>query len=96
MARGIKTGGRTKGTPNRITRAFREAVQTVYGAIGGDKAFATWARDNPTEFYRIAARLIPQELRHAGGDGEPLAVQIIKFSERAPDQEKESDRRKCA
>lgn len=85
MAHGIKTGGRQKGTPNRITKAFREAVQTVYSRIGGDKAFATWAQDNPTEFYRIAARLIPQEMRHAGGDGQPLTVQVIKFSELAPD-----------
>lgn len=84
MANGYKTGGRRKGSPNKITRAFREAVQTVYHGIGGDEAFATWARENPTEFYRIAARLIPQEMRHAGGDGEPLTVQVIKFSELAP------------
>lgn len=85
MATGHKTGGRQKGTPNNITRAFREAVQIAYDAIGGDEAFATWARENPTEFYRIAARLIPQEMRHAGGDGEPLTVKIIRFSEQAAD-----------
>lgn len=67
MATGHKTGGRQKGTPNNITRAFREAVQIAYDAIGGDEAFATWARENPSQFYQIAARLIPQEMRHAGG-----------------------------
>ncbi len=84
MAHGKKTGGRQKGTANKLTRAFREAVQIAYDAIGGDEAFATWARENPTEFYRIAARLIPQELRHAGGDGD-LTVKIIRFSELTPD-----------
>lgn len=84
MAKGIKTGGRRTGTPNKITRAFREAVQSVYHDIGGDSGFAEWARENRTDFYKIAARLIPQELRHAGGDGEPLTVQILRFSERAP------------
>lgn len=79
MAHGIKSGGRTKGTPNKITRAFRESVQIAFGAIGGDKAFAAWARENPTEYYKIAARLIPQELRHAGGDGQPLTVEIMRF-----------------
>ena len=59
MAAGFKTGGRQRGTPNKITRAFRESVQIAYDAIGGDEAFAAWARENPTEFYRIAARLIP-------------------------------------
>lgn len=77
MAAGHKTGGRQKGTPNNITRAFRDAVQIAYGAIGGDKAFADWARANPTEFYRVAARLIPQEMRHAGGYGESLTVTIV-------------------
>lgn len=58
-----KTGGREAGTPNRITGAFREAVQTVYDGLGGHAAFLEWAKDNPTEYYRIAARLIPLEIR---------------------------------
>ena len=62
MALGKKSGGRQPGTPNRITAAFREAVQTVYNDIGGDAAFARWARENPGEFYRIAARLIPVQV----------------------------------
>ena len=62
MAKGEKTGGRTKGTPNRITAAFKDAVRTVYEDIGGHKSFAAWAKDNPGEFYRIAARLIPTEV----------------------------------
>ncbi len=58
-----KTGGRKFGTPNRLTGAFREAVLHVYNGLGGHKAFLEWARENPTEYYRIAARLIPVELR---------------------------------
>lgn len=62
MAKGVKTGGRTPGTPNKITAAFKDAVRTVYEDIGGHKAFAAWAKDNQGEFYRIAARLIPTEV----------------------------------
>jgi hypothetical protein len=62
MATGHKTGGRQQGTPNRITTAFKQAVQIVYDDIGGHAAFAAWARENQTEFYRIAARLIPTEI----------------------------------
>lgn len=58
-----KTGGRQSGTPNRFTGAFREAVQVVYDGLGGHAAFLRWARENQTDFYRIAARLIPAELR---------------------------------
>ena len=58
-----KTGGRQLGTPNRLTGLFREAVLAVYERLGGHAAFLEWARKNPTEFYRIAARLIPVEVR---------------------------------
>ena len=73
MAAGKKTGGRKKGSLNRITKSFKDAVRTVYEDIGGHEAFAAWARENPTEFYRIAARLIPTEI--AAKDG--TSVQII-------------------
>ena len=63
--------GRKKGTPNKLTTAFKQAVQNVYGAIGGDGAFAKWARENPTEFYKIAARLIPHEV-NANVTHEPI------------------------
>ena len=57
-----RIGGRQRGTPNRITTAFKDAVRIVYDDIGGHHAFAAWARENPTEFYKIAARLIPSEI----------------------------------
>lgn len=56
--------GRPRGAPNQLTGAFRNAVQTVYHDIGGDKAFAQWASENPSDFYRIAARLIPVQVAH--------------------------------
>jgi hypothetical protein len=57
-----KTGGRLPGTPNRLTGAFREAVLRVYNGLGGHAAFLAWARENQTEYYKIAARLIPTEI----------------------------------
>ena len=69
MAAGYKTGGRQAGTPNKVTTAFKDAVRIVYEDIGGHSAFAGWARENPTEFYRIAARLIPTEIATHGDTG---------------------------
>ena len=37
-------------------------MRIVYDDIGGHPAFAAWARANPTEFYKIAARLIPSDV----------------------------------
>ncbi len=64
--RGQKSGGRQVGTPNKVTAIFKDAVRTVYEDIGGNAAFAEWAKENPTDFYRIAARLIPTEMASQG------------------------------
>jgi len=63
-----KTGGRHPGVPNKFTASFREAVLYVYHGLGGHEAFKTWARENQTEYYKIAARLIPAEMREDGSD----------------------------
>lgn len=69
-----KTGGRQTGVPNLLTAQFREAVQYAYNDIGGHEAFSQWARENPGEFYRIAARLIPTEVREKSEDNRVMVV----------------------
>lgn len=54
-----KTGGRSRGTPNKTTRAFREAVSLVFDELGGTRHLLAFAKKNPVEFYRLAARLVP-------------------------------------
>lgn len=76
MAQRLKTGGRQVGTPNKITAAFKDAIRFVYEDIGGNAAFAEWAKENQTEFYRIAARLIPTEIASQGTN---LNVIINRF-----------------
>lgn len=70
-----RIGGRQKGSLNKITAAFKDAVRTVYEDIGGHAAFATWAREHPTEFYRIAARLIPTEVSMQGEQALTIIVE---------------------
>lgn len=60
--KGKKTGGRTAGTPNKVTSSIKASVLAVFDKIGGDEAFALWASENPTEFYKIASRLVPTEV----------------------------------
>lgn len=75
MAQGQKTGGRQKGVQNRVTAAFKDAVRIVYEDIGGNAAFAAWARANSTEYYKIAARLIPTEVNVREDRGLTVIVQ---------------------
>jgi hypothetical protein len=59
-----KKGGRIKGTPNRITTTMKNLVMETLHALqeDGDYNMVEWARKNPTEFYKIAAKLIPTEV----------------------------------
>lgn len=63
MAKGVKTGGRRPGTPNKRTVAFADALKLAYQRVGGDKAFAAWAKKNPDVFYGgLMTKLLPHEL----------------------------------
>jgi len=75
MAAGRKTGGRQKGTPNKTTASMKAAIQSVYDKLqdgsGGDHAhFFNWAKTEPTEFYKLAAKLLPIQV--AGDEENPL------------------------
>jgi hypothetical protein len=84
--------GRPKGMPNKTTSTMKEAIAAVYEKLQRDKAkedgdhtethahFANWAKDHPTEFYRIAAKLLPLQLSTGDddGDGGPAGI-LIKF-----------------
>jgi hypothetical protein len=58
------TGGRPKGTPNKLTKTVKETVLAAFNDLQGDPRanIITWAKDNPTEFYKIASKLIPTEV----------------------------------
>lgn len=76
-----KTGGRQSGVPNKFTASFREAVLFVYHGLGGHPAFLEWARENPTEYYKIAARLIPAEM---GSDADRKIEVVILPAKATP------------
>lgn len=60
--------------PNKTTSAFKQAVMVCFEGIGGNAAFQKWAKKNQTEFYKIAARLIPSEV--VGDPDKPLAMKV--------------------
>lgn len=69
MAVGIKTGGRQKGTPNKVTTALREAILAAAdeaGGAGGTQAYLlTQAKENPTAFMTLLGKVLPTELAGA-------------------------------
>lgn len=83
MAKGVKTGGRQKGTPNKTTVAVKEALLEAFDNLGGVPALVTWGMGNPTAFYQIWSKLAPIEAKI---DAEhsvdmSLTVQLVRFGE---------------
>lgn len=54
--------GRPKGTPNKLTSAARTAFEEAFAGIGGVERLKGWAEENTTEFFKLYARLISQEV----------------------------------
>ena len=71
-----KYGGRKKGTPNKLSLTIKESVLEVFATLGGVDAMADWARANPSEYYKIAARLIPTEQQITGAGGRALLIRV--------------------
>jgi Flp pilus assembly CpaF family ATPase len=76
MARGIKTGGRQKGTPNKVTAALRESILEALNTAheGGAVAYLRQqAKDNPASFLTLVGKLVPSDV-NANVQG---ALQVI-------------------
>ncbi len=104
MAKGQKTGGRQKGTPNRMTATAKQAFQLAFEELGGVPALTAWAQDNPSDFFRLYARLIPMQQEISGPEGEPVEIrqlpatdewlkQFATEGETSPDQTRPYERK---
>ena len=69
---GNRGKGRKAGVPNKLTKTAREAFQHAMDKNGGVEWLATWAADNPDEFFKLYARLIPAQSEVTGKDGKDL------------------------
>jgi hypothetical protein len=80
--------GRVKGVPNKTTRAVKEALAEAFERNGGVESLTTWAQANPTEFYKLWAKLLPTEISGPGGAPIPIAAIAIteQLSKLSPEE----------
>ena len=59
-----KTGGRQRGSQNKNTKAFKDLLTETIRALENDKdhGLEKWAKEHPSDFYRICSKLVPQEM----------------------------------
>lgn len=68
--KGKKTGGRKKGTPNKVTRELRKAIENAFVELGGESYLKRVARKNPGVFVQLLGKLLPLQI--TGKDGDPI------------------------
>lgn len=70
MAIGKKTGGRKKGTPNKMTGALKEMVLTALDEAGGVDYLTAQAESNPSAFLTLVGKVLPLQVNGPGDKGE--------------------------
>lgn len=89
--KGKKTGGRVKGSVNKVHRAIKEVLQEAFDHLQTTPHanLKTWGENNPADFYRIAAKLIPQQTEVSGINGRAIEIAPNYNFDNLPTQELE-------
>ena len=58
-----KVGGIKKGSTREKSRSIKAAFEAAFEGLGGVDKLQAWAMANPTEFYKLASKLIPLDVR---------------------------------
>jgi hypothetical protein len=85
MAAGHKTGGRQKGTPNKMTAALKDMILTALEEAheeGGVAYLREQAEKNPTAFLTLVGKVLPLQL--TGEDGGAIVIQKIERTYHKP------------
>ena len=54
--------GRKKGSKNKFT-SLKQAFLNAFVEMGGERKLMEWGKENPTEFYRLLAKLLPRQIQ---------------------------------
>lgn len=86
----VKTGGRTVGTPNKVTAEIKTAILAAFDTVGGQTYLARQAEDNPVAFLGLLGKILPAEIKAelSGPNGDAIEVthvQLVALSANSTD-----------
>ncbi len=85
MAKGVKTGGRKKGSKNVVTRELAAMIDGALAELGGQQWLVQTAMDEPTAFLALLGKRLPKDMRIGGGL--KLQVNLVRDTGRQPDDQ---------
>lgn len=69
-----KTGGRQKGTPNKVTGQLKEMILEALDKAGGVEYLLGQAHDNPTAFLTLVGKVLPMTV--SGDPDNPVSHSV--------------------
>lgn len=69
-----KTGGRKKGTANKLTVSIKDAVLEAFDTLGGASWLVSTARDNPQLMVQLLGKVIPTGVQVSGDPESPVVM----------------------
>jgi hypothetical protein len=85
VAVGFKTGGRKKGTPNKVSALLKDAILTAAEEAGGKEGLIGYlrqqAKNNPAPFMGLLGKVLPMQI--AGDQENPVQIADPNNRERA-------------
>ncbi len=76
---GPKTGGRQKGTPNKVNAQLKDMILEALNKAdpkGGVVYLTKQAKENPTAFLSLVGKVLPMTIQ--GDADKPLTIQIVQ------------------
>jgi len=86
MAVGRKTGGRTKGTPNKINGDVRGMVLEALALAGGAEYLRRQSVASPAAFLSLVGKVLPLQLTGANGGPVEMIVTGVRRAIEDDDQ----------
>lgn len=64
---GAKTGGRKKGTPNKLASDVKAMILSALDKAGGANYLLEQAQKNPAAFMTLVGKVLPTQIANADG-----------------------------
>lgn len=75
---GERRGGRIAGTPNKLTKSVKEAIEAAFDKVGGADYLARMAEDQPVAFMGLLGKVLPAQI-NANVTGTEKRTVILQF-----------------
>ena len=87
MAKGKKTGGRRRGTPNKVTGALKDMILQALSNVGGTAYLeeCATAKETKGHFLALVGRVLPLQVKDGGNEPQVPAPVIHEHLE-SPDK----------